>query len=215
MTYPRSAARALAFALAAAAPGAFALTSAAPAFAQGQRDASAESFVQREASRALQILRSGAGGGQEKAEFRAFVDQAADVPRITDFVLGKYRRTISPAQYQEFAVAFRDYANSVYENRLGQYHGESLRVTGSAIRRPGDVVVNTEVVGGRQSRPVQVAWRVINGPQGWKVVDVNVAGVWLAITERQDFVSTLDNNRGDVGVLIRQLRTQTANAPRS
>ena len=215
MTPHRSAARALALALAVAVPSAAVLAPAAPALAQSQRDAGAEAFVQREASRALQILRSGAGGGQEKAEFRAFVDQAADVPRITDFVLGKYRRTISQAQYQEFAAAFREYANSVYENRLGQYHGESLQVTGSAARRPGDVVVTSSVIGGRQGRPVPVAWRVINGPQGWKVVDVNVAGVWLAITERQDFVSTLDNNRGDINVLIRQLRTQTAAAPRS
>ncbi len=182
------------------------------AFAQA-RDAGAEAFVQRQASHALQILRAD-NGPQEKAAFRAFVDQAADVPRITDFVLGKYRRTITPAQHQQFAQVFRAYANSVYENRLGQYHGETLRVTGSAARQPGDVVVNSEVVGGRHPQPIQVAWRVIRGPQGWKVVDVNVAGVWLAITERQDFVSTLDNNGGRIDVLINQLRTQTASAPR-
>ena len=40
----------------------------------------------------------------------------------------------------------------------------------------------------------------------WRVVDVNVAGVWLAITQQQDFVSTLDNNRGDINVLIAQLQ---------
>ncbi|MBE7217857.1 MAG: ABC transporter substrate-binding protein [Caulobacteraceae bacterium] len=205
--------RAAAFALCAGAPAALVLAPAVPAVAQA-RDSGAEQFVQREASHALQILHT-ENGPQEKAAFRAFVDQAADVPRITDFVLGKYRRTITPAQYQQFAAAFRAYADSVYENRLGQYHGETLRVTGSAIRQPGDVVVNSEVVGGRHPQPVQVAWRVIKGPQGWKVVDVNVAGVWLAITERQDFVSTLDNNGGRIEVLINQLRNQTVTAPRS
>ena len=203
--------RAAALAVAFGAPAAAVLVPA-TALAQGQRNAAAEQFVQSQASRALQILKGGENRTQERAEFRAFVDQVADVPRITDFVLGKYRRTISPAQYQQFAAAFRDYANSVYENRLGEYHGETLRVVGSATR-PGaaaDVVVNTEVVGGRQASPAAVAWRVINSGGGWKVVDVNVAGVWLAITERQDFVSTLDNNRGDINVLIAQLRQQTA-----
>ena len=203
---------ALALALAVGAPAAAVLVPAAPAFAQA-RDASAEQFVQTQAARALQILHADRGP-QEKAAFRAFVDQVADVPRITDFVLGKYRRTITPAQYQQFAQAFRAYANSVYENRLGQYHGETLRVTGSAVRQPGDVVVNSQVVGGRHPQPIQVAWRVIRGPQGWKVVDVNVAGVWLAITERQDFVSTLDNNGGNINVLINQLRRDTTTAPR-
>ena len=199
--------RAGALALSLGAPAALALAPAAPAFAQA-RDSGAEQFVQQEASRALQILKSNAPQGQEKAQFRAFVDQAADVPRITEFVLGKYRRTISPPDYQRFARVFRDYADSVYENRLGEYHGETLKVTGSAVRRPGDVVVDSEVVGGRRAQPVKVAWRVIRGPSGWKVVDVNVAGVWLAITERQDFVSTLDNNRGDINVLIGQLQRQ-------
>ena len=203
--------RAAALAVALGAPGAAALVST-PAAAQAQqRDAGAEAFVQREASRAILILR-GASGPQERAEFRDFVSQNADVPRITQFVLGKYARSLPPAQAQAFAEAFRDYANGVYESRLSEYHGESLRVTGSTVRRPGDVVVTSQVVGGRQSQPVTVAWRVIGGGDAWKVVDVNVAGVWLAITERQDFTSTLDNNRGDVNVLIAQLRRQTAGA---
>lgn len=181
-----------------------------PAAAQGQqRDAGAEAFVQREASRGLQILH-GASGQQERAAFRQFVDQNADVPRITEFVLGKYARTLSPPQKRAFAAAFRDYANTIYESRLGQYRGETLRVTGSTVRVAGDVVVASQIVGGRQRQPVPVAWRVIDGPAGWKVADVNVAGIWLAITERQDFVSTLDNHRGDVDVLIAQLRRQTA-----
>ena len=197
----------LALALAVATPGAALVST--PAVAQGQqRDAGAEAFVQREASRALQILH-GASGPQERAEFRDFVNRNADVPRITEFVLGKYARILSPAQKAAFADAFRTYANGIYETRLGQYHGETLRVTGSTVRRPGDVIVTSQVVGGRQSQPVTVDWRVLGGGDSWKVVDVNVVGIWLAITERQDFTSTLDNNRGDINVLIAQLRRQT------
>lgn len=31
-------------------------------------------------------------------------------------------------------------------------------------------------------------------------------GVWLAITQQQDFVSTIDNAHGDIDVLITQLQ---------
>ncbi|HQT52523.1 MAG TPA: ABC transporter substrate-binding protein, partial [Phenylobacterium sp.] len=31
-------------------------------------------------------------------------------------------------------------------------------------------------------------------------------GVWLAITQQQDFVSTIDNAGGDISVLIAQLQ---------
>lgn len=184
----------------------------APAAAQvsARRDASAEAFVAAEARMALDILHnSGMSTAAKKAAFRQFVDRAADVPKITGFVLGKYRRSVSPQQYQDFAAAFRAYANNVYESRLSRYKGEDFRVTGSQVRTPSDVVVNSQVVGGELNRQANVAWRLNKDAAGrWRVVDVNIAGVWLAITQQQDFVSTLDNNRGDIGVLIGQLRGQ-------
>jgi phospholipid transport system substrate-binding protein len=54
-----------------------------------------------------------------------------------------------------------------------------------------------------------VAWRVIGTGGGWKVVDVQLKGVWLAITEQQDFVSTIDNAHGDISVLIARLQRDT------
>ena len=203
----RTLARASAMMLAlCAAPVAVLATSASPAAAQSSaRDASAEAFVQTEANIALNILRSG-NVGAEKQQFRAFVDRVADVPRISRFVLGKYARSATPQQMAEFGEVFRAYANGVYESRLGQYGGQGLKVTGSIVRKPGDVVVQSQITGPKAQ---VVQWRVVQSGGGWRVVDVNVAGVWLALTQEQDFVSTLDNNRGDLNVLIRQLRQQT------
>ncbi|MDB5433037.1 MAG: hypothetical protein JWP35_4153 [Caulobacter sp.] len=201
--FSRRAALALAAAL-------FAAPLAAPARAAAARDASAEAFVQTEASRALTILAGKASVAAKTQAFRAFVDQVADVPRITNFVLGKYARSITPAQRGQFAPLFREYASNVYESRLGEYRGEKLRVTGSVIRQPGDVVVESEVYGGQLRSPVVVKWRVSKAGAGWKVIDVQVAGVWLAITQQQDFVSTIDNAGGNVDVLINQLRQQVA-----
>jgi phospholipid transport system substrate-binding protein len=183
-----------------------------PALAQsGARNAGAEQFVQTQAQRALNILTQHRGDtATEKRLFRAFIDQVADVPRITYFVLGKYSRSISPGQQHEFGVVFREYASNVYESRLNEYHGESLRVTGSTARSPTDVVVQTQVYGGKLDQPVEVSWRVLAEGGGWKVVDVQVDGVWLAITQQQDFVSTVDNAGGNIQVLIDQLKRQVA-----
>ena len=183
----------------------------APAMAQSARNAGAEQFVQTQAQRALNILSQHRNDtATEKRMFQQFVDQVADVPRITYFVLGKYGRTISPAQRQDFAVVFREYASNVYESRLNEYHGETLKVTGSTARTPADIVVQSQVSGGKLSQPVGVAWRVIAEGGGWKVVDVQVDGVWLAITQQQDFVSTIDNAGGNIQVLIDQLTRQVA-----
>jgi phospholipid transport system substrate-binding protein len=173
----------------------------------GARDPAAEQYVQVQAQRVLMVLSDGSMTNQDKIRsFRGVVDQIADVPRITRFVLGKYARTATPAQRQEFDALFRTYAQDVYETRLNQYHGEVITVNGSVVRNPGDVIVSSTVAGGKLHKPAHVGWRVMNNGAGWKIVDVEVSGVWLAITQQQDFVSTIDNAHGDVGVLIAQLQ---------
>ena len=180
------------------------------AHAEAARDAGAEQFVQTQAQRVVSVLNDKVQKTPDKVRaFRAIVDEIADVPKITSFVLGKYGRTITPAQRQRFAVVFREYAQNVYEKRLGDYHGETVKVTGSVVRKPGDIVVNTLISGGKLDQPVQASWRVLGSGSSWKVVDVQVSGIWLAITQQQDFVSTIDNNGGNVDVLISQLEKQT------
>jgi phospholipid transport system substrate-binding protein len=179
------------------------------AFAQDSRDAGAEQFVAIQAQRAITLLddKSGTGGARLTA-FRALVDQIADEPRITIFVLGKYARTITPAQQAQFTPVFREYVQNVYETQLSNFHGEKVRVTGSVARKPGDVVVNTEVYSSDQRQPLPVAWRVLGSGSSWKVIDVQASGIWLAITLQQDFVSTIDNHGGNIDALITQLKTK-------
>jgi phospholipid transport system substrate-binding protein len=201
------AAAAAAFALGVAAP--MTVLAPAAAFAQAPRDAGAEQFVMTQAQRVISVLNDKGQTNAEKIRtFRGLVDEVADVPRVTNFVLGKYARTITPAQRAKFAPLFREFAQNVYENRLGDYHGENVKVTGSVVRKPGDVVVATTISGGKLSEPVMASWRVLGSGSSWKVVDIQVSGIWLAITQQQDFVSTIDNAGGNIDVLIAQLEKQ-------
>jgi len=183
------------------------LSQARPALAQAARDPLAEQFVQTRAQRVISVLADKKQSvAQKRATFHQAIDELADVPKVTNFVLGKYARTITPDQRQRFAAAFRVYAESVYQNRINDYHGEVLKVTGSTVRKPGDVIVNTTISGGQVGQPLPLAWRVMGGGNSWKVVDVQFKGVWLAITQQQDFVSTIDNAGGNIDVLISQLQ---------
>jgi phospholipid transport system substrate-binding protein len=180
------------------------------ALAQAPRDLGAEQFVQTQAQRVISILGDVSQSEIDRTRtFRGVVDQIADLPRIGRFVLGKYARTTTPAQMQAFAAVFREYAQNVYEQLLGDLRGDTVKVTGSVVRKPGDVVVNTIVFDADNSHPVHVSWRVLGSGSNWKVVDIENAGVWLAITQQQDFVSTIDNNGGSLDALISQLEKLT------
>ncbi len=183
------------------------------------RDAIAEKFISERANIALGILNDKTASLPEKAKlFRGFVDETADVERITGFVLGKYRRQLTTEQMSEFSYLFRQYAINTYEKRLTEYGGERLRVIGSSVRKPGDVVVMTRIEGGDLDKPQPVKWRVLRQGDSWRVVDVEVLGVWLAITQQQEFVTLLDNSGGKPDVLMKELRGRLAadsSAPRT
>lgn len=191
----------------------FALAPVALAQQRGPRDAQAEQFVETNGGKVLAILNNRQQSKVAKDQnFRVLIDQVVDVPRLTHFVLGKYARSITPDQYQRFATVFRSYAEGVYQSRIDDYHGEKFTVNGSVIRKPGDVIVTTTLFGGKMSNPTTVQWRVLGSAGSYRVVDVQVSGVWLAITQQQDFVSTIDNAGGNINVLITQLQNDKSGA---
>jgi phospholipid transport system substrate-binding protein len=199
---------ALAAAVALAGPlGVWAPSQSLAASSVATRDRGAEAFVQAQGQRLVSILydKSLSDAGRLQA-FSAAVDEIADVPRITRFVLGKYARSITPAQMQRFAPVFESYAQDVYRQRLSDFQADTLKVTGSLALKPGDVVVKTTMSGGEAKDPVAVSFRVLGSGSSWKVADVEVAGVWLAITQQADFVSTIDNHGGNIDALTSRLQ---------
>lgn len=192
--------------------GALALFAFAPA-AAAQNAREAESFVQREAQEVINALQAFHEGELDedtlKRNFRERVDILADVPRITNFVLGRYRRGADESELEEFRSVFREFAINVYERELGNYAGQTLEVTGSVTRSPDDFIVRSTVRANGDGEDVPVNWRVMSGDQGMRVVDAEVMGVWLAQTQREEITSIIGNARGDISAATRVLRQRT------
>ena len=184
--------------------------SAQPALAQSNP---AESFVQQNVDRGYQILNNSALSSEQRREqFRNFLLNLTDLHRIGMFTLGQYANNASPADLQAFDKAFEDYAVTVYETRLGKYNGQTLKVTGSQVRAPDDVIVNAVVTapaGGTSQQPIHVAFRVRKTPDGRPIItDMQVEGIWLALSERSDFTGFLQQHGGSLSQLADHLHNQ-------
>jgi phospholipid transport system substrate-binding protein len=176
----------------------------------------AEAFVQSNAQGVIETLQALNEGERDldevREEFRTRIDDLADVERITIFVLGRYVRTASQETLDAFSATFRDYAISVYESELTNYAGQTLSVTGSVTRSPGDYVVRSQVTGGPQGETYEVNWRVLESEGALQVLDAQVFGIWLAQTQREQILSIIGNNRGEVGAATDALRAQLENS---
>ena len=88
------------------------------------------------------------------------------------FALGNYKRGASDADVEAYVQAFTAYATAVYESRLDQYKGQTLKVVGSTDNRPGDVTVNMIVVDPAARQPLRVAFRLLGGGGSYRFVAV-------------------------------------------
>jgi phospholipid transport system substrate-binding protein len=160
-------------------------------------------------NRALEVLGRNATPAQRVARFHELFREDFDVPGIARFVLGRYWKTATPEQQEEFVKLFEDYIALVYSNQLAAYSGETLRVTGSRTSAE-EAVVASEIIRPTGAPPVKVDWHLTDRNGSYKISDVTVDGISMAVTQRSEFASVIQRNGGQVANLIAQLREKTA-----
>ena len=169
----------------------------------------AEAFVDSNVSRGLAILNNKSlSTDQRKAQFQTFILGLTDMHRIANFTLGQYRHGATQQDQDAFAAAFQNYAIAVYQSYFSKYSGQTLRVTGSQDRAPGDTIVATRMIDPNDQsgqQPLEVDFRVLTDNGRFVVIDFSVAGIWLAIEERDQFSSFLGQNGGSIPTLIAHL----------
>jgi phospholipid transport system substrate-binding protein len=179
----------------------------------------AETYIQSNVQQGLTILNNKAlSQDQMRAQFRTFLEGLIDIKRVALFTLGSAVHTAPPGDVNAFVDAFRNYAVAVYEVRLTSYSGQTLKVSGSVERAPGDFIVNTVLVDPNPKPgqdPLKVDFRVSNTGGKMVVIDASVAGVWLSIEEREQFTAFLAQHNNDVPALVTHLNLLTAELKKS
>jgi phospholipid transport system substrate-binding protein len=159
-------------------------------------------------SRALDVLGKNAPQSQRVARFRELLREDFDVPEISRFVLGRYWNVATEEQRAEFIKLFEEYIALAYSTRLAEYTGETFKVTGSRPDADG-AIVSSQILRPAGAAPVKVDWRLIGRNGAYKISDVSVDGISMAVTQRSEFASVIQHNGGQVQGLITMLREKT------
>jgi phospholipid transport system substrate-binding protein len=162
-------------------------------------------------TRALEVLGKNATPSQRVDRFRALLREDFDVPGIARFVLGRYWNTATEQQRAEFVKLFEDYIALAYSTRLAEYTGETFKVVGSRPDADG-AIVTSQILRPAGAAPVKLEWRVTGRDGAYKISDVSVDGISMAVTQRSEFASVIQHNGGQVQGLLTMLRDKTAGA---
>jgi phospholipid transport system substrate-binding protein len=188
----------------------------------GGRDASAApagdavAFVNDLVGKALQALNDKQlSDNQREKQFRATLDQNFDMPRISRFVLGRYWTTASEQDRQNFQKLFEDYVVHAYAARFSQYNGQQVKITGSRPESATTTLVISQIEQSNGAPPAKVDWRVRKENDDFKVVEIDVEGVSMLLTQRDEFGSVIQRSGGNVAGLNKTLEEKLASGDTS
>ncbi len=163
-------------------------------------------FISALGNQGLAVIRSNAAIDQKAAYFHQMLRQDFDLARISRFGLGPYWRAASEREQQEFTRLLEDHLVRFYGRRFAEYGGESLRVTGSRAD-PDGVIVSSQIIR-PQGLPIAVDWRLGLSDGHYKIIDVIVDGVSMALTQRSEFAAMIQRNGGQVAGLLAAMRAE-------
>jgi phospholipid transport system substrate-binding protein len=182
----------------------------APAFQS--RDA--EQFVGGLLQQATLVLRDFTGGEAARCDrLHHLVMANLDARKTALFALGPHQRGLDPQTTELYVAAFTDYITALYEARLRTFRTFDFKIVGSMDAGQGDTTVITQATPPAEYRgkqPVHIWLRISRAGGQYKIVDVQIAGIWVSMYQREEFARILSQNRADLRALTAYLSDQAA-----
>ena len=155
---------------------------------------SPEQYVQRVSEDILGAIRTDERVlGGDRAAIEALVDNkmmpAVDFLRMTRMAVGPKWRTATPSQRDEMQALFRQILINVYAGALSMAKDQTVKLLPHGQNDGTEAIVRTAMM--TPGKPdIQMVYRLRNiKEKGWRVIDVNVEGVWLVSNYRNQFGS--------------------------
>lgn len=141
---------------------------------------------------------------QRRSNFRYLYLNAFDNFYISRFVLGRYWKRIDNSVKEEFVKTFNDYIVSTYAPKFKGWQGEFKAV--DALIEKNFYNVKMDVI--NKNGPVlKLIWKIyLDKNKNFKILDVNIDGVSMLVTQRAEFMSVIKNNPDGVIGLIKAMK---------
>ena len=190
----------------------FLLAAAGPRPAAAVETSDPAAFVRHFGERAMAVLTDkGLAGDQREQAFRELLTTGLDVKTTGRFVLGRYWRRATEAERAEYDRLYEDLIVATYSRQLSSYAGETLKVEGVRQQDGKSALVASRFLRA-EGEPVQLDWRLLRRGDTWRIVDVVVEGMSMALSQRSEFKAVIRSNGGRVEALLEKLRERTRQA---
>lgn len=141
-----------------------------------------------------------------------------DFPRIARWVLGKHWRAATAAQRERLTSEFRTLLIRAYVTAMVTYvdqilqHADNVQFPPERSHQTDDTATVTMLIQLESGKQVAVQYEMYRNKAGWKIYDVQVEGISLALTYRSTFSQEIAQK--GIDELIVSLATRNREAAR-
>jgi phospholipid transport system substrate-binding protein len=151
---------------------------------------------------------------ERETRIRALMREVFAFKTIGRFVLASSWRTAKPDQRDEYLSLFSEFLVRTYSRRLGGYGGYGFAIAQAKPLGRRDALVTT-VIKQSSGPSLKAGWRVRASGDGYKIVDVMVEGVSMAVTQRSEFDTIVRRDGLDKLIEILRAKVNTFSAKSS
>jgi len=177
--------------------------------ADSEEVANEKSFVKNLADTFINDIFESKKSEQEKVDvFKDIFLKNCDINFISKFVLGKAWKTASAEEKDSFTTAFSDAVVLTWAGRFKEYNGQKIEVLTIRPANSGQSYVDSSVINpdNPNDKPISLIWRIENKDGQYKIVDLIVEGVSMAMTYRNEYLAVLQAKGGKITALTENLQ---------
>ena len=116
-----------------------------------------------------------------------------DMQKTTQLAMGRNWSKATPEQQKQIAQEFKTLLIRTYSGAISQIRDQTVQYKPVRFSpEDEDVVVRTQVIS--KGDPIQLDYRLMKTPNGWRVYDINVLGAWLVEAYRNQFNNQISQN---------------------
>ncbi len=153
----------------------------------------AEAFIRQIGDEVMVILTDESKTDPQKlAELKTMLDSYTDIDLISRLVLGRYWKTASDVERDDYVALFHELLMKTLAARLGDYNGQTFEIVGSQQVSKVDSTVATKIIRVAGKPPLNVDWRVREKDGSFAIIDVVAEGVSLVVSQRNEVGSIVE-----------------------
>lgn len=160
------------------------------------------------ADRAIALLKdSSVSTTDRESRLRALLNDGFDIKGIGRFTLGRHWRKASKQERGRFLVLFEDWIVKTYSGRFQDYSGQTFKVLETVAGDSKRISVVKSEIESPNGQVIHADWHLQKFRDGYKIVDVEVEGVRMAVTQRSEFATIIkrDGLEGLIDMLEKQI----------